>query len=296
MIDLLTALSMLVFAVGAGFLGALFGIGGGTIIVPVLVAFFHVGIKEAIAAGIVAVVATSTAGGSRYVEQEITNVRLAMFLEVSTTAGALTGALLTLIAPTPALFFVLFALLLLLSVLQIAKRRTEAERLERGDFASVEDDSVAKVLRLSAAYYDIAEGREVRYKVRGSGKGFTASYLAGVASGLLGIGGGVLKVPVMNELMNVPIKAAVATSKFMIGVTASTAALLYFVSGLVDPVLVAPLVVGVMVGATIGTIVMNRIRPTKLKALFGLLLLYFAYLMLARGVRIVFGVALPGVP
>lgn len=296
MIDPLTSLLMLIFSIGVGFLGALFGIGGGTILTPVLVAFFHVNIKEAIATSVVAVVATSTAGGSRYVDQQITNVRLAMFLEVSTTAGALTGALLTLIVSAPVLLFVLSAFLLFCSILQIKGRRTEVERIKRGGFASVEDDRVAKALRLSSAYHDAAEGREVKYKVRGSVIGSLVSYLAGIASGLLGIGGGVIQVPAMNKLMNIPIKAAIATSKFMIGVTASTAAILYFVSGLVNPVLVAPVAVGVVIGATIGTFVMNRVRPARLKVLFGLLLLYLAYLMLAKGVRAMFGMPMPGVP
>lgn len=294
MIDPQSTLLMLVFAVGAGFLGALFGIGGGAIIVPVLTAFFKMPIKEAIAASVVAVVATSLAGASRYVKQELTNVRLGIFLEVATTAGAFTGALATVAAPKTLLYLALSAVLALLAVLQVMRGGAEALKIVRGDFASAEEDRISAALKLSSSYFDASANAEVSYRVRGSLKGSLASYFAGLASGSLGIGGGVLKVPVMNELMNVPIKAAAATSIFMVGVTASTAAMLYYASGLVNPSIAAPLVIGVVTGSAMGTFVMNRIKPGKLKTLFGLILLSFAYLMLAKGIRLAMGIALPG--
>ena len=295
MIEVTEIASLLFFALAAGFVGALFGIGGGVVIVPVLTAFFGVGIKEAAAVSIVSVVATSIAGGSRYVEQGMTNVRLAMFLEMTTTLGALTGAFLTLIAPRFALFFILSMLLAYLSIIQIKTRKEEAEKVKFNKFSSVKEDSISKGLNLAAEYYDVAEGKEVRYKVCKSIQGLFASYIAGILSGLLGIGGGVLKVSIMNQVMNIPTKVAIATSKFMIGVTASTSALLYLTSGLIDYIVVTPIAIGVMIGATIGTILMNRIKVAKLKALFGLLLSYFSYLMLARGLFIIFSLKLPGV-
>ncbi len=157
------------------------------------------------------------------------------------------------------------------------------------------EDFISKKLSLAGGYYDEAEKKTVKYGVNRSFLGFSASYFAGVVSALLGIGGGVLKVPFMNQIMNVPIKVAVATSKFMIGVTASTAALLYFFSGLVDLVTVTPVVLGITLGAITGTLAMNKIRVRKLKLAFGLLLLYFSYLMIAKGVYAALGLRLVGV-
>ena len=293
--DPLTLLGVLLAIVPAGFIAALLGIGGGVVIIPVLVAFFKVGIKEAIAASIVAVIATSIAGASRYLKQGITNVRLGIFLEMSTALGAIIGALMTVLAPPSLLYFVLSALLFYLSFSQIATSREEAEKLERGGFARVEEDRVARLLRLSSSYYDVAEGEEVEYKIARSCYGLLASLAAGICSGMLGIGGGVLKVPVMNQVMNVPMKVAVATSKFMVGITASTGAIIYLLSGHVNFELVAPTALGVMIGALLGTAVMNRIRADKLKILFGLLLVYFGYLMFARGLYAASGIRLPGV-
>ncbi len=295
MVNLVFMFTLLAFAASAGFIGALFGLGGGIVIVPVLTVFFHLPIKEAVAVSIVGVVATSTAGGSRYVEQGITNVRLSIFLEVATTLGALTGAFLTLITPSFVLFFLLAALLFSMSILQIKTSKVESEKIREDKFMIAKEDFISKKLSLAGGYYDEAEKKTVKYGVNRSFLGFSASYFAGVVSALLGIGGGVLKVPFMNQIMNVPIKVAVATSKFMIGVTASTAALLYFFSGLVDLVTVTPVVLGITLGAITGTLAMNKIRVRKLKLAFGLLLLYFSYLMIAKGVYAALGLRLVGV-
>jgi uncharacterized membrane protein YfcA len=274
---------MLIVGIIAGFFGALLGIGGGVIIIPCLTMFFNFGIKEAIAVSIVSVVATSIAGASRYVEQRITNVRLGMFLETATTAGAVSGAFLAVKAPSSFLYILMGILLIYLSVSQLLTRKKEEEKL-RNDLFITKEDEISRKLGLSNRYPDIAEGKEVNYTVIRTKSGLIASYLAGLISALLGVGGGIIKVPVMNQLMNVPMKAAVATSKFMIGVTASTGALLYLAYGLVNTEAVAPVAMGVMIGATAGTSVMNKMKAGFIKLIFGLILLYFAYNMIIKGV------------
>jgi len=281
--DPVSSILMLLTGAIAGFIGALLGIGGGVIIIPCLTMFFGFDIKEAIAVSIVSVVATSTAGASRYVEQRITNVRLGMFLETATTAGAVSGAFLAVKTPSSFLYILMGLLLIYLSASQIITRKSEEERL-RNDLFKAEEGRISRRLKLSASYPDVAEGKEVRYTVTRTGPGLIASYLAGVISAMLGVGGGIIKVPIMNQLMNVPIKAAVATSKFMIGVTASTGALLYLAYGLVNMETVAPVAIGTMLGATAGTSVMNRVKAGFLKLIFGILLLYFAYNMIMKGV------------
>jgi uncharacterized membrane protein YfcA len=274
---------MLIVGIIAGFFGALLGIGGGVIIIPCLTMFFNFGIKEAIAVSIVSVVATSIAGASRYVEQRITNVRLGMFLETATTAGAVSGAFLAVKAPSSFLYILMGILLIYLSVSQLLTRKKEEEKL-RNDLFITKEDEISRKLGLSNKYPDIAEGKEVNYTVIRTKSGLIASYLAGLISAMLGVGGGIIKVPVMNQLMNVPMKAAVATSKFMIGVTASTGALLYLAYGLVNTEAVAPVAMGVMIGATAGTSVMNKMKAGFIKLIFGLILLYFAYNMIIKGV------------
>jgi uncharacterized membrane protein YfcA len=270
-------------AVLAGSVGALFGIGGGVIIVPFLTSLLGLPIHEAIAVSIVAVVATSNAGGSSYVEQKITNVRLAMFMEISTTTGALVGGVVALLLNSWILFFFFGALLLYVAFTTFRSRKTDIARL------SGEQDRVSKYLGLEGSYFDGVEKRDVTYKVTGTGKGSLVSAFAGVASGLLGIGGGVIKVGAMNSFMKVPLKAAVATSKFELGVTAATSALLYFVSGVVNLYLVAPVALGTTLGATFGTRIMNKIPSSTLKLAFALLLLYSAYNMFSQGLRLIGG-------
>jgi uncharacterized membrane protein YfcA len=290
---LIDALSAAIFA---GFLGALFGIGGGIIIVPFLTAFLGIPIHEAIAISIVSVIATSNAGGSSYVEQRITNIELAMFLEVATTAGALVGSFIALLLQSWQLFLIFVALLAYVAFASFKTRSSDEARIASGDFARTKQDRLARFLNLSGTYYDVTEKKDVPYAVTRAPEGSLISSLAGVVSGLLGVGGGIIKVAAMNIFMNVPMKAAVATSKFMIGVTAATAALLFFVAGLVDPYVIAPVALGTTLGATVGTWIMPRVKSSALKAAFGFLVIYLAYTMLAQGLALGFNIHLPGAP
>ena len=270
-------------AIVAGSVGALFGIGGGVVIVPFLTSVIGLPIHVAIAVSLTAVVATSNAGGSSYVEQRITNIRLAMFLEISTTMGALVGGIVALLLNSWVLFFFFGVLLLAVAYNTYRTRNRDMVQL------SQVQDRAAKYLGLQGSYFDGVEKRDVEYKVTGTTRGSLLSAFAGVTAGLLGIGGGVIKVAAMNSLMRVPLKAAVATSKFELGVTAATGALLYFVSGLVNLYLIAPIALGTTIGATFGSRVMNRIPSQTLKIAFVLLLLYSAYTMFTQGFQLVAG-------
>ena len=287
-------IAALTAAIFAGFLGALFGIGGGMIIVPFLTAYLGIPIHEAIAISIVSVIATSNAGGSSYVEQRITNIELAMFLEVATTAGALIGSFIALLLESWELFLIFVVLLAYVAFASFKTRRTDEQRIAKEGFMKLNQDRLSKYLSLGGTYYDANEKKDVPYLVTRAPEGSLISSLAGVVSGLLGVGGGIIKVAAMNIFMNVPMKAAVATSKFMIGVTAATGALLFFLAGLVDPYVIAPVALGTTLGATVGTWVMPRVKSSALKVAFGFLVIYLAYTMLAQGLALGFRIYLPG--
>jgi uncharacterized membrane protein YfcA len=280
-------------AVLAGFFGALLGVGGGIFIVPALVLMFQLPVKIAVAASLVSVIATSNAGGSSYVEQHITNLRLGMFLEVFTTIGALSGSVLALYLREWVMLLLFAALLLYMSWTAYVTRHRDDQRIASGGYGSARPDGWSRRLELSGRYHDQALDRPVEYVVNGSGIGVAVSYLAGVASGLLGVGGGVLKVSAMNRYMNVPMKAAVGTSKMMIGVTAAVGSILFYLAGLIHFFIVAPVALGTTAGATMGTLVMNRLRSVVLKRIFAVLMLYLAYGMLVKALALRFHIVLP---
>lgn len=284
---------LLVAATIAGFFGALLGVGGGIFIVPVLVLMFHLPMKIAVAASLVSVIATSNAGGSSYVDQHITNLRLGMYLEIATTIGALSGSILALYLKDWLMLLIFALMLAYLCWTAFSTRNVDDQRIAAGDFSRACQDRLSAYLSLRGSYHDGAANRRVDYVVSGAPTGTGVAYLAGLSSGLLGIGGGVLKVSAMNSYMNVPMKVAVGTSKLMIGVTAAVGSILFFMAGLIHFYVVAPVALGTTVGATIGTMVMNRLHSASLKWLFAALMAYLAYGMLAKALVIRFHVHFP---
>ena len=274
-------LFMLFAALGsvvAGLIGSLVGIGGGVIVVPVLTLFLGVDIRHAIAASIVAVVATSSSAASTYVRERMSNLRLGMFLEVSTTLGALTGALVAGYL-SGRFLYILFACLALWTAWNMSKKkRDEAENLP--------PDALADRLMLHSSFFDPAKGREVSYRVSRTKLGFAVGWIAGVLSGLLGIGGGAVKVPVMNLAMGVPIKAATATSNFMIGITAATGAAVYYARGDILPLVAAPVAVGIIAGSKIGARLLGRTQSRSIRILFVAILSLMALQLLYKGVTL----------
>jgi len=291
-----TPLFVFLLFVGAsigGFFGALLGIGGGLFMVPMMALVCHLPMKVAVATSIVAVIATSNAGGSKYVERRITNLRLSMLLEIATTIGALIGAVMAMHLPDWVLLFVFAGVLVNMAWSNFRSRKLDDERIAAGGFTSIEQSRLAKWLQLRGSYYDEAAQKQVDYLSSGVGKGSFISLMAGVASGMLGIGGGALKVSGMNRHMNVPMKVAVGSSKLMIGITAAVSALLFFAAGALHFALVGPVALGTTFGATLGTRVMNRLKSSTLKKMLFVLMLYMAYAMIVKACEVRFGLHLP---
>ena len=286
---------LLLFAAAslAGLLGALLGVGGGIFLVPAMVLMFHLPMKIAVAASVVSVIATSNAGGSSYVDQRITNLRLGMFLEIFTTVGALSGSVLALYLNDWAMQLIFSVMLAYMAYAAFSTRNLDDQRIASGEFAKARPDRFARWLKLRGDYYDEAARREVEYVVNGVPAGSSIAALAGIASGLLGVGGGVLKVSAMNRYMNVPMKAAVGTSKLMIGVTAAVSSILFFLAGFIHFSVVGPVAVGTTAGATVGTMIMNRLHSAWLKWLLAVLMVYLAYEMVAKGLNTGFHLHLP---
>jgi len=264
-------------SLAGGILGSISGLGGGIVIVPVLTILMKVPIEQAIAASIVSVIAVSSGAGSVYVKDRITNVRIAMFLELSTAAGALLGAGYLAGHINPSLLYVLFGVLLLISLVPIFAKL--GEELPQ----NVHNDKLATALRMNGSYYDKHLGRDVPYQVTGIPWTLVIMFAAGVISGVLGIGAGVVKVIAHEVAMKVPTKVSTATSNFMIGVTAAAGAGVYLRRGQVLPYMVVPVAVFVLIGAFIGTLIMEKLSNSIIRKIFALLLAIVGIQMLIRG-------------
>jgi uncharacterized protein len=263
---------------GAGFLGSLLGLGGGIIVVPALTLLLHIDIRLAIGASIISVIATSSGAAAAYVRDHLANLRVAMFLELGTTSGAITGAWLAGILH-PRWLFISFGLILGYSAVAMLSGRHVAAQ-ERPD-----PTTLARRLNLHASYFDDARGMEVAYEPARPTLGLGLMYIAGIVSGLLGIGSGALKVPAMDLAMKLPIKVSTATSNFMIGVTAAASAGLYFTRGQIDPFIAAPVAAGVLAGAFSGSKTLGRISSRAVRVAFVIVLLLVSVQMLVHGVR-----------
>jgi len=276
---LLFFLLLYLTAMVAGTFGALLGLGGGIIIVPALTLLFRLDIHYAVGASIVSVIATSSGAAATYVKERLADMRLGMFLEAATTTGALLGAFLAGFIAGRVLFLI-FSLVMVYSAGMMFRKRFLPEP------PPAKPDALARRLRLHGRYYDPATRQVVAYHVSGVPLGFSLSMLAGTVSGLLGIGGGALKVPAMDLIMRVPLKVSTATSNFMIGVTAATSAGVYFARGDINPFIAAPVAMGVLSGTVVGTRLMARLRSEGLRLLFALVLLVIAVQMGLKGLGI----------
>ena len=258
---------------GAGFLGALTGLGGGVVITPVLTLLFGVDIRYAIGATLVSVIGTSSGAASAYVREGFTNIRIGMFLEVATTLGAICGAYLATRIPTSSLG-VIFGLVLLYSA--YLSTRTKPK-----EHAAASRDPLAERLRLDSSYPSLA-GRQP-YRVHHVKTGFSLMFGAGTLSGLLGIGSGALKVIAMDQAMGIPFKVSTTTSNFMIGVTAAASAGVYLNRGYVDPVLAMPVMLGVLAGSFVGARYLPGAKTRVLRIVFGLVVGVLALEMIYNG-------------
>jgi uncharacterized protein len=261
-------------AFAAGLLGALTGLGGGVVIVPYLTLLLGVDIRYAIGASLVSVIATSSGAAAAYVREGYTNPRIGMFLEIATTLGAIAGASLVTRVPTRWIA-VLFGAVLVLSALQTQRPRVEAVPPERSH-------PLARRLRLDGTY-PTPEGA-VSYGVAAVPAGFGLMALAGLLSGLLGIGSGAVKVLAMDQAMRIPFKVSTTTSNFMIGVTAAASAGIYLSRGYVDPGLAMPVMLGVLAGSMLGARLLVVAPTGLLRRVFALVIFALAIEMIYSGV------------
>jgi uncharacterized membrane protein YfcA len=264
-----------VAALLGGFVGSLTGLGGGVIITPVLTLFLGVDLRYAIGTSLIAVIATSSGAAAAYVRDGYSNIRIGMFLEIATTVGAVFGAYLSAHVPTRALA-IIFGVMLLQAAWQAAR-----EHLHSKSAASA--DPLAERLRLNGAYRT-AQGLE-RYQVHRVKAGFGLMFGAGVISGLLGIGSGSLKVIAMDQAMRIPFKVSTATSNFMIGVTAAASASLYLNRGYVNPGIVMPVMLGVLLGSMIGARFLPKLGVPLLRKGFAIVVALVAVEMIVSGIR-----------
>ena len=300
---------LLAAGVGAGLFGSLLGLGGGILIVPLLTLVFGLPLLTAVGVSLICVIVTSGAAAGVYLERRVANLRLGMTLELFTACGAMVGGLVASRLPERVLEGA-FTVLLGYVALTMLRRRdappatasptaaTAAAESSTVETAAVAPGAVtatepsgttttvgagpAPAQARRAAFLDQLSGSG--YRIRRLGFGVVGSVGAGVASALLGIGGGLIKVPVMHVVMGVPLRVATATSNLMIGITASASAIIYLLRGGIDPYAAAPTAIGVFIGASIGSRVASRIDVGVLRGLFVVILLYTAWQMLQRAI------------
>ncbi len=266
-------------AIAAGLLGSLVGLGGGVLIVPLLTLVFGFPIYFAIGASIISVIATSSGAAAAYVKDHMTNLRVGMFLEIATTLGAICGAFLAgLLAQN--LLSVVFGVILLLSAAPLVFKL--GEELPQG----VTNDRLANWLHLNGSYPEHRLHREISYQVTRTPLGLAMMYVAGLISGLLGIGSGTFKVLALDVAMRLPMKVSTTTSNFMIGVTAAASAGIYFSRGDIPPLIAAPVALGILIGALVGARVLARLSNQVLRIIFLIVIVIAAIEMVLRGLGI----------
>ena len=277
-------LQFMLIAVFAGFLGSLVGLGGGIIITPALTILFGFDIKYAIGASIVAVIATSSGSAIAFVKDHVSNMRVSMLLEVFTTAGGVVGALMAGVFSSK-LLYIFFSLILLNSFYGMLKKTGLITKLKKEE-ENVENDKYADKYKLNSTYYDKATGETVKYNVTNVPQGSLVMFGAGFASGLLGIGSGAFKVVALDTYMKLPIKVSTATSNFMMGVTATASALIYFFNGTINPVVAAPIAIGTLIGSRTGAKVMQRLDAKYIRYIFLPILLFTIINMFLKGLGV----------
>ncbi|MDP4198711.1 MAG: sulfite exporter TauE/SafE family protein [Bacteroidota bacterium] len=260
-------------AILAGFLGSLTGLGGGIVIVPLLTLVFGVDLRYAIGTSLITVIATSSGAASAFVREGYSNIRIGMFLEIATTIGALVGAFLGGIL-SPSLIAIIFGLALMYSAYMSIRPREEHAPAHTSD-------PIAVRLKLPSKYP--VGGEMVSYGVQHVAGGFGLMGIAGILSGLLGIGSGAMKVIAMDHAMKLPFKVSTTTSNFMIGVTAAASAGVYLHRGYIDPALAMPVVLGVLAGSLTGAKILGRSKPKTLRLVFSIVIFVLALEMIYNG-------------
>lgn len=272
--DILTfTLIMLLAAYGAGLLGSLTGLGGGVVVIPVLTLCFGVDFHYAVGAALVASIATSSGSGSAYVKEGITNIRLGMFLEIATTLGAVAGAIIAVWLNNNVIAVIYGLVLILTGTMQFVKKQ---------DHTGIQGSQAARRLKLFGTCPQ-KDGSLKAYELRNVGRGFSVMGIAGMLSGILGIGSGVLKVIAMDNMMKVPFKVSTTTSNFMMGVTACASAVVYVQRGNIVPGIACPVLIGVLLGALTGARLLKRLDVRVLRKVFAIAVFMVAANMIYMG-------------
>ncbi|MEN6449536.1 MAG: sulfite exporter TauE/SafE family protein [Thermoguttaceae bacterium] len=269
---------LLLISIAAGFVGAMTGMGGGIVLIPAMT-LLGMNIKHAIAISIVSVIATSSGSASAYVRDRITNLKVGMFLEMFTIVGALVGAAVTL-ASGQSILFILFGLILLVCSAALFLERREQWQ------APAHQDGFSRWLELDGRYYDQSAGATIRYRGVRAAWGGPLMFLAGLVAGMLGIGAGALKVLIHDLVMGLPPKVSTTTSNLIIGVTALAGTSVYLAAGLIDPGLIAPVVLGIVLGSYFGAKLLVRLSNQAVRWLFMGVLLVLGVEMIVRGITI----------
>ncbi len=268
----------------AGLLGSLTGLGGGVVLTPVLVLFLKVPIQDALGTSLISTIATSSGAASAYVKDELSNMRIGISLEIGTTLGAVTGSLLLYTIQSMGLIYlisIIFGAVLIFSTFpNFSRMRSELPK-------NVKPDYFTQKLKIHGKYHDEALNQDVEYVGRRYPLGLAGMFVAGLMSGLLGIGSGAFKVLAMDTMMSLPFKITTATSNFMIGVTAATSSGLYWFLGYIDPLLVAATIPGVLLGSLIGTRYLNRLLSRRLRLIFTFVLIVLGVQLILKGVGVV---------
>ncbi|MFC3756305.1 sulfite exporter TauE/SafE family protein [Chryseobacterium tructae] len=262
-------------AISAGLVGSLTGLGGGVIIIPLLTLGFGVPMHYAIGASLISVIGTSSGAAVAFVKEGFTNMRIGMFLEIATTAGAIVGALVSGMLNPNTIGIIFASILLLTVILNLKGKPDHQEPLING--------SLEERLKLYGTFPD--KGILKSYSARNTVPGFLMMMFAGAMSGLLGIGSGALKVLAMDNMMKLPFKVSTTTSNFMIGVTAVASALIYFQRGEIIPVIAAPVLIGVVIGSFIGSKTLMVSKTKKLKVFFAIVITILSVYMMYNGIN-----------
>lgn len=266
-----------VICVFVGVLASLLGIGGGVFLVPILTLGFDIPIKIAAATSLVTIIVTSSTSASRYLEGELVNVNLGVYLELFAVLGGIIGAIVAFYLQD-FVIEVIFGAVLIYTAYYIWRTRDSESRICTGEGAKRRPGSS----RFRGRFFDECSNNTIEYEVKNLIPGAGTSFVAGNLSGLIGIGGGIVNVPAMNLLMGVPMKVAVSTSNFIIGVTAVASALVYLSNGLMAPVMIAASSIGIFLGALIGTRMLARAKGETLKIVFAVTIIVIAVMMFSR--------------
>lgn len=279
--DIDYSLALGLAAAAAAIFGSMLGLGGGVFIVPLFTLYLGVDPKIAVGASAIAVVTNSVVGSSAHLRNGFTNVRLSMLLEITTATGAIIGAIIAVWVDANFLKVILGALLLYSAISMVRSRKVAYPNA---------DDSTPDPMRLGASYTDTSTKTEVRYVPARVPQGIGVSTGAGVLSGMLGVGGGVIQVPMMNLVMKIPVKAAAGTSSFMVGMTSVATAAVFYSAGNIDPRVAVPAMLGVFVGSSLGSSLTKRLKTDRLVIIFFALMTYLGISMILSA----FGVELLG--